>query len=255
MEYVEVQGARVPALGLGTWQMRGRQCVAAVSEALDIGYRHIDTAQMYDNEEDVGEAIAASGVDPSDLFVTTKLSSQVITPADVRSTTEESLKKLRLDRVDLLLVHQPVAARQLDVCLAEMRQLQDEGRVGWIGLSNFTVAALEEARAIVPLQAIQIEHHPLRPEHPQVDAAQRHDLLFQAYSPIDRGRVLAEPAVGEVARRVGATPAQVVLRWLLDQPNVAPIPKASSRKHLLDNWGVFEVRLGEEDRQALDRLV
>ncbi len=249
-----VQGVRVPALGLGTWQLEGRACQEAVETALAIGYRHLDTAQLYGNEAAVGAGIAASGLDPAELFVTTKIASGEKTPAQVRASTEASLERLGLERVDLLLLHQPVADRPLAQALAEMAAMVAEGRVGGLGVSNFPLDLLEEAMAAVPLLAIQLEYHPMRAQDRQLAAARRHDLLFQAYSPLARGRAVDDAAVAGVAERLEATPAQVVLRWLLDQPPVAPIPKASSRRHLEENWAAQAVVLDDEARATLDAL-
>lgn len=253
-EYVEVQDVRVPALGLGTWQMTGRECREAVEAGLAIGYRHIDTAQMYGNEAEVGAAIGAGGIARDELFVTTKIASDVITPSQVRRSTEASLEKLGLDHVDLLLVHQPVAERRLVEVLVEMEAMRSQGLVSGLGLSNHTVAELEEAMGVAPLLAIQVEYHPFRNQDAQLEAARRHQLLFQAYSPLARGGGVRDRTVLDQARRLGVTPAQLTLRWLLDQPNVAPIPKAAQRHHLEENWAALDVTIDDEARAALDGL-
>lgn len=254
MEFVAMAGRPVPVLGLGTWQMRGRQCREAVETALELGYRHLDTAQMYDNEEEVGAAITASGVSPADLFVTTKIASHVHTRAEIRASTEESLGKLGIDRVDLLLLHQPVAERPLAAALGEMVAMRDEAMVGWIGVSNFSLGELAEAMEAAPIAAIQLEYHPFRDQTAQRRVAEDHTMLFQAYSPLARGRGITDPTVAGVAARLGATPAQVMLRWLADQPQVAPIPKAASRAHLEENWAALDVVLDDEARSELDAL-
>jgi 2,5-diketo-D-gluconate reductase B len=254
MEYVNIQGIRIPALGLGTWRLTGSQCRRTVEEALAIGYRHLDTAQMYRNEADVGAAIQAAGIDAGELFVTTKIDNGNHRPEAVRASTEESLDRLQLDAVDLLLVHQPVAVDILEDTLEAMQQLQQDGLVRHLGVSNFSVELLERALAAAPLLAIQIEYHPFRSQAGQLEAARRHDLLFQAYSPLARGGVAWDNDLEAIARDAGATAAQLSLRWLLEQPNVAVIPKASSRRHLVENWGALDVRLDDEARRRMNAL-
>jgi diketogulonate reductase-like aldo/keto reductase len=254
MVHVNIQDVRVPQLGLGTWRLTGSTCERAVAEALDIGYRHIDTAQMYGNEAQVGGGIAASAVDPRDLFVTTKLSSRSLTPEAVRSSTEESLRRLRLDAIDLLLIHHPARPDVVEDTLGAMQEVRNHGLVRHLGVSNFPVDLLERALRSAELFAIQVEYHPFRSQEEQLDAARRHDLLFQAYSPLARGGVPGHDAIEDVAREIGATAAQVALRWLIDQPNVVPIPKASSREHLEENWGALDVKLDDDARTRLDSL-
>lgn len=252
MEHVQVQGASVPALGLGTWRLTGPTCQQAVEDALAIGYRHIDTAQMYGNEAEVGAGIGAAGVDEHELFVTTKIDTSNHEPAAVSASVAESLDKLGLDAVDLLLIHQPEHLDILEETLSAMQQLVDEGRVRHLGVSNFSPGLLERAVRAADLFAIQVEYHPFRSQDEQLDAARQNDLLFQAYSPLARGGVVDDDEVVSAARSVDATPAQVALRWLIDQSAVAAIPKASSRAHLEENWGALDVELDEEARRRLD---
>lgn len=254
MAQLTIQGVPVSPLGLGTWQLTGRTCEHAVAEAIGIGYRHIDTAQMYGNEAEVGAGIAASGIDPAELFVTTKLWSNSLTPDAVRCSTEESLRQLRLDAVDLLLIHHPFRPDILEDTLGAMRELRDDGLVRHLGVSNFSIDLLERALGSTELLAIQIEYHPFRRQDDQLAAARRHDLLFQAYSPLARGGATGTEVIEEVARHLGATAPQVVLRWLIDQHNVVPIPKASSRAHLEENWGALDVKLDDDARARLDSL-
>lgn len=254
MDYVDVQGVRVPALGLGTWRLTGPDCQRAVEEAIAIGYRHLDTAQMYRNESEVGAGIRASGIDAAELFVTTKIAGDNHAADAVRRSSEESLRKLGLDAVDLLLIHHPKEMDILEETLAAMAQLQEDGLVRHIGVSNFSVDQLRRALAAARLFAIQIEYHPYRSQADQLEAARAHDLLFQAYSPLARSAVAGDDDLDRIAADVGATPAQVALRWLMDQPNVAAIPKASSRAHLEDNWGALDLRLDDDARRRVDAL-
>jgi diketogulonate reductase-like aldo/keto reductase len=254
MEYVRVQGVEIPALGLGTWRLTGSRCRQAVEEALAIGYRHLDTAQMYGNEHEVGAAITASSLRADELFLTTKIANENHAPDAVRASTEASLRNLGVEAIDLLLIHQPVDLDILETTLEAMAALQDEGLVHHLGVSNFSVELLERSLRAVNLLAIQIEYHPLRSQHDQLEAAQHHDLLLQAYSPLARSAVVANEDIGDIARRVGATPTQVTLRWLMNQPNVAAIPKASSHQHLIDNWGALRVELDDQALRRLDAL-
>ncbi len=254
MEYVDVQGERVPALGLGTWRLTGADCRRAVEVALELGYRHIDTAQMYGNEDEVGAAIEASGVDHGELFVTTKIANDNHRPDDVRRSTEQSLERLRLDTVDLLLIHHPVEAEILSDTLAAMKELRERGLVRHLGVSNFGLDLLGRALDEAPLFAVQLEYHPFRSQDGQLAAARDHDLLFQAYSPLARSGVAGQDELEAVAAGVGATAAQVALRWLIDQPKVAAIPKASSRDHLSENLEALDVRLDDEAHRRIDAL-
>lgn len=251
MEYVEVQGRAVPALGMGTWRLTGAACQRSIETGLGIGYRHIDTAQAYGNEAEVGAGIAASGVDPSELFVTTKLDSDNLEPDMVVKSTNESLEQLQLDAIDLLLIHQPSRLDILEQTLEAMQRVVTDGLVRSLGVSNFARNDLERALGAAELLAIQIEYHTLREQHEQLRAARRHGLLFQAYSPLARGGIIDDPEVKAVASDVGATPAQVALRWLMNHPFVAAIPKATSAEHLEDNWGALDITL---DDHALARL-
>src|SRR6266851_4181663 len=239
MQYREIKGARVPALGLGTWQLSGRSCFEMVRQALDLGYRHIDTAQMYGNETEVGWAIRESGIDRDAIFLTTKVAPGNLAAAAVRRSTEESLRRLATDHVDLLLIHWPTGEAPLDETLGALAALRDAGKARHVGVSNFNVALLEEAIAT----------------HGAVLASvRRHGLMLTAYSPLARGRVQRDPALAAIARKYGKSAAQVALRWLLDQDVVAAIPKAASRAHLAANLDIFDFTLSADDRAAIDAL-
>lgn len=247
---------RVPALGLGTWQMEGLTCRRAVEEALRLGYRHIDTAQLYGNEEEVGRALRGSGVPRGEIFLTTKVWMENLEFGDVLRTTDESLRRLAIDSVDLLLVHWPHPTIPLEETLSALQQLQEEGRALQIGVSNFPPSLLRQALEIVPTFCIQVEYHPYLSQQVLLEIARRHDLMLTAYSPLARGEVAKDPVLREIARRHGKTPAQVTLRWLMQQDHVAAIPKASSREHLRANLEIFDFVLSEEEMSrifALDR--
>lgn len=256
MKHVTVKGERVPALGFGTWQLSGAGCVAAVREALAIGYRHLDTAQLYGNEAEVGEAIRQSQVPRRQIFLTTKVAPDNLAPAAVRRSTEESLRKLDLDHVDLLLVHWPSAAVPLAETLGAFARLRESGKTRFIGVSNFTHALLRQAIEDdgFDLFCNQVEYHPFLSQRMLLPYMQRHGLLLTAYAPLARGLVAQDPTIAEIARRHGKSPMQVALRWLVDQEGVAAIPRSSRRAHSEANFAIFDFTLSGEERQAIDAL-
>ncbi|HEX9491348.1 MAG TPA: aldo/keto reductase [Stellaceae bacterium] len=256
MQYREIKGARVPALGLGTWQLSGRGCFETVRQALDLGYRHIDTAQMYGNETEVGRAIRESGLDRDAIFLTTKLAPGNLAAAAVRRTTEESLRRLATDHVDLLLIHWPTGEAPLGETLGALAALRAAGRTRYIGVSNFNVALLHEAIEThgADLFCNQVEYHPYLSQRAVLGAVRRWGMMLTAYSPLARGRVQRDPTLISIGRNYGKSAAQVALRWLLDQDGVAAIPKAAGRAHLAANLDVFDFALRPEDRAAIDVL-
>ncbi|MDP8930554.1 MAG: aldo/keto reductase, partial [Actinomycetota bacterium] len=231
VRYVEVQGERVPALGFGTWQLSGQAAVEAVHHALELGYRHLDTAQMYRNEAQVGQALAASGLDRSEVFLTTKLLPRNLEPDRVHRSTRESLERLQTDYVDLLLIHWPAFADPMEATLAAMVALREAGTARHIGVSNFTPTLLREALDHAPLFSNQVEYHPYlaQPELRQV--AVERELMLTAYSPLAKGGVVDDETLTEIGRRHGKTATQVSLRWLIQQDHVAAIPRSADREH------------------------
>ncbi len=256
MKQVEIKGARVPAIGLGTWQLNGRTCREAVRQALELGYRHIDTAQMYGNETEVGAALRDSGIAREEIFLTTKLAPGNLGAAEARRTAEESLKRLGLDHVDLLLIHWPSGEAPLGETLAALARLRQEGKARFIGVSNFTVKLLQEAVETLGADLLcnQVEYHPFLSQRPVMAALKRHGLMLTAYSPLGRGHVQRDGALAAIGRTYGKSAAQVALRWLIDQENVAAIPKAASRAHAAANIDIFDFTLAEEDRAVIDAL-
>lgn len=254
MDYLTLQGARIPVLGLGTYRLQGAACREAVADALALGYRHIDTAQTYDNEADVGRAWRAAGVAREDLFLTTKVWIDNLAPARVDASVEESLRHLQTDYVDLLLIHWPSDAVPLAATLDAMQALQAQGKARHLGVSNFTPTLLREALRHAPLLCNQVEYHPYLSQAPLLALARKHDLMLTAYSPLARARVLRDPTLQAIAARHGKTPVQVALRWLVQQPNVAAIPKAATAAHRRANLDVFSFALTDEEQQAIDGL-
>ena len=256
MKYLDIEGTRVPALGLGTWQLSGRACFEAVRHALDLGYRHIDTAQMYGNETEVGWAVRDSGLARDQIFLTTKLAPGNHAAAAVRRSTEESLRRLASDHVDLLLIHWPTGEVPLGETLDALAALREAGKARHIGVSNFNVALLDEAvdRNGADLLCNQVEYHPYLSQRSVLAATRGHGMMLTAYSPLARGRVLRDPVLSAIGRNYDKSPAQVALRWLLDQDGVAAIPKAASRTHLAANLAVFDFALSAADRARIDAL-
>ncbi|MFW6066817.1 MAG: aldo/keto reductase [Myxococcota bacterium] len=254
MKYVEVRGMKAPALGMGTWQLQGRPCRQAVERALELGYRHIDTAQMYGNEEMVGAALQASGLPRDEVFLTTKLGLDDLARDAVARTTRESLKRLATDRIDLLLIHWPSDRVPLGETLEAMMALQEEGVVSHIGVSNFPPALLREALHMAPVSCIQVEYHPYLAQPELLDMSRRRDLMLTAYSPLARGRVPGDRVLRQLAERHGKTPSQVALRWLIQQDHVSAIPKASSEAHLRENIDIFDFQLKPEEMRMIWEL-
>ncbi|AEM56322.1 aldehyde oxidoreductase [Haloarcula hispanica N601] len=255
MDDIQVQGTSVPALGLGTWQLTGQSCRETVETALDMGYRHIDTAQAYGNERQVGLGMDAAAVDREDVFLTTKLDGSNRDERSVRRSTRESLNKLGTDYIDLLLIHWPNTPwmTSLSETLGAMNDLVEEGLVRHIGVSNFSPSLLDKARDIsaAPIFTDQVQYHPYWDQRKLLDYCRIHDVLLTAYSPLARGGVLDDPALVQVGNRYGKSPAQVALRWLVQQDGVAAIPKASSRDHLEANMAVFDFELTDAEMERI----
>ena len=254
MDYVMVASQKMPVLGLGTWQLEGEDCTRAVSDALDLGYRHIDTAQMYGNEGEIGTVLAGCAIDRAELFITTKIDNHAHAPADVERTTVESLRRLQTDFVDLLLIHWPVDYDRLGETLEAMTSLVDRGLVRAVGVSNFTRSQFEHARSLAPVACNQVEYHPFLDQSDLLEATQAAGAVLTAYSPIARGGVLSDNTLREISAAHGVGPAQVALRWLLDQEGVVVVPKATGREHLAANFDVFDFALTGEERQRIDGL-
>jgi diketogulonate reductase-like aldo/keto reductase len=247
----------LPRLGFGTYGLDDPEaCVDAVTTAIETGYRHVDTAQGYENESCVGAGLAASDVDPADLFVATKLSTDNLEYEDAVRTARESRERLGVDSIDLLYVHWPINTYDPDETLPALDDLVDEGVVEHVGLSNFTPAQLDEAieRLDASVAAHQVECHPLLPQDELREYAVEHDHWLVAYSPVARMEVAEVPEIRSVAESYDASPAQVSLAWLFAQENVAAIPKASSRAHIEENYAALDLDLDDEALATLDGL-
>ena len=251
---LHLQGAVIPRLGFGTWEITGADATEAVRDALDLGYRHIDTARAYGNEAEVGKGLASSPVDREDVFLTTKLWYEQLRADEVRDQLEDSLRKLDTDYVDLLLIHWPNPDVSLEETLTAMAELRDEGKVRHLGVSNFPTRELERALEIQPILADQVEFHAHLGQEPLLRLTRERDVMLTAYSPFARGDLLDDPTLNEIAGAHDKTTGQVALRWLLDHPNVSVIPKAGSRKNRQANLEVFDFELGDEERERIDAL-
>jgi 2,5-diketo-D-gluconate reductase B len=253
-EMIEVQGTSVPRLGFGTWQIEGSEATDAVRDALEIGYRQIDTARAYENEAEVGEGIAQSGVDRGEIFLTTKIFPGDYEPEALKAAAEDSLRSLKTDYLDLLLLHWPDDSVPLERTLQAMVQLQEAGRIRHLGVSNFPAGLLAEAMAQAPVFCDQVEYHPFLGQDRLLELARANDVLVTAYSPLAHGRVPGDATLTEIGEAHGKTAGQVALRWLLDQPGVSPIPKASSHERRVENFEVFDFALSDEERERIDAL-
>jgi diketogulonate reductase-like aldo/keto reductase len=245
----------IPSLGLGTWQIEGPAAAEAVADALALGYRHIDTARAYGNEREVGEGIRAAGIERDELWVTTKVWRDDADPASVRRSAEASLADLGLDQVDLLLFHWPNPAVPLYDTLAALHRCRQDGLTRHIGVSNFPSALLREAVAQFPIYCDQVEYHPYLSQRAVLDAARDHGIKVTAFSPLGSGGLLKDPVLGEIASARGCAPAQVALRWLIDQSGVAAVPKAASHENRAENLATLELApLTYEERAKVDAL-
>lgn len=255
MLFVEANGANIPAIGLGTWELSGRACARVVEQALRLGYRHIDTAQIYDNEREVGDGLRASGVRRDDVFVTTKVWTNHFAPYDLERSVKESLVRLRLPSADLVLLHWPNSHVPLAETVGALAHAKRMGLTHHIGLSNFTVALIEQAVALSPepLVCNQVEYHPYLDQTKVRAACDQHGLALVAYSPIARGRIKSDQTLAEIGRAHHKTPAQVCLRWLVQQ-NVSAIPRTSRVERLSENIEIFDFELADDEMARIGAL-
>ena len=256
MKYIDLKGTRVPALGFGTAALRGKKCETALAYALELGYRHIDTAAMYRNEEVVGRALAASGIPRRNIFLTTKVGPTELSPEALRQSVEQSLERLQTDHVNLLLVHWPNPELPLGETLDALTAAKENGQAQRIGVSNFPVALMKEAVEVhgADLLANQVEYHPFLSQRSVLKFCHRHDMMLTAYSPLAMGQVAKDKTLGRIAKKHGKTPAQVTLRWLIDQFCVAAIPKASGKRHAKQNFEIFDFYLSAPDVAEITAL-
>lgn len=255
-DVITANGLHMPRLGLGTWGMKGAQCQAAVEAGLEMGYRHLDTAQMYGNEDAVGAGMAASPVPRAEIHLTTKVWNDSLRPDQMRRAFESSLRALQTEYVDLYLIHWPSPHMDLRAAMDALTALLRDGRARKIGVANFNVDLVR--RAIVecgaPIAAEQFEFHAMLRQPKLLEFLRGRGIPAIAYSPLAKGRLVQDETLIRIARKHQATPSQVALRWLLDQPEVAVIPKSSRKEGLRENMGALELRLDDEDRAAIEAL-
>lgn len=255
MDYWTKADIKLPKIGLGTWQMEGESCTEAVKTALEIGYRHIDTAQFYDNEEYVGKAISESSVSREDIFLTTKIWKDSLELKEVLISTSKSLEKLKVDYLDLLLIHWPNSQIPLDESLSAMAELTETKKVRKVGLSNFTIPLMKQALKInKDLICNQVEYHPFLDQSKMQKELTKSNMFLTAYSPLARGAVLKNPVLKTIAQKYNKTTSQVALRWLIQKENVVAIPKSENKENLAENINIFDFELSAEDCVQIDKL-
>ncbi len=255
MPVIETAHLRMPRLGLGTWPMKGAECTDAVVSALGLGYRHIDTAEMYGNEAEVGVGLARGGVPRGDIFLTTKIWHDKPNGDAIRRAFDGCMQRLATPYVDLLLIHWPSPALDLPDALRALVAIRAEGRAKAIGVSNFPPKLLERAIGEgVGLAALQVEHHFLLDQSKLLGLCRANDMALTSYSPLGKGQAVGEAALGAIAAKHGASPAQVALAWLMAMPGVAAIPKAASAARQKENLGALALRLDAADLAALRAL-
>lgn len=248
-------GAGIPAIGFGTSTMSGAMSADTVTTALKTGYRHIDTARKYGSEPAVAEAIQASGVARKDIFLTTKVSHENLHADDFAKSVDESLGALKVDYIDLLLVHWPNPEIALSETMPALAKAKRQGLARHIGVANFNTTLLDEAIHLCPepLAALQAEYHPYLDQSKLLAAARRNGLVFIAYCPLGRGRLFDDPVLGEIANARGRTIAQIALRWLIQQ-QVAAIPRSSNSQRIADNFNVFDFELTNDEMKRISAL-
>lgn len=250
---VRAAGLTVPAVGLGTWQLAPAVAERSVRDALDLGYRHVDTAAMYGNEEAVGAAIRGHDVDRDDVHVTTKVLPDHARHDDVLRAAGASLQRLGLDHVDLLLIHWPTDVAPIEETVAALAEAQSRGWTRAIGVSNYTAAQVHTAARVAPLATNQVEYHPLLSQEAVRSACRDHGMFLTAYSPLAHGMALADPVLDEIGAEVGRGPAAVALRWLLDHGDVAVLPRSSNRDHIAANLDL-DFTLDPDQAARIDAL-
>ena len=250
---VSARGAAIPAIGFGTSQLR--DCAEIVANAIKAGYRHIDTARKYGTERQVGEALRGSGVPRGEIFLVTKVSHENLHAADFARSVDESLKALKVDYVDLLMVHWPNPEIALSETMPALAKAKRAGLARHVGVANFNIALLDQAIKLCsePLVCLQAEYHPYLDQSKLLAAVRQRGLAFVAYCPLGRGRLFNDPALTEIAQSRGKSIAQVALRWLMQQ-DVGAIPRSSNPQRIADNFKVFDFTLSDDEMKRISAL-
>ncbi|MFP4352541.1 MAG: aldo/keto reductase [Puniceicoccaceae bacterium] len=250
----EIKGTPVPALGFGTFELKGAICRNAVAEAIETGYRHLDTARAYGNEVEVGEAVRDTGFPRGQLFITTKVWREDLSPHGIRSAVEGSLNALRTDYLDLVLIHWPNPATSLEESIETFRIFQEAGKILHYGVSNFPSALFEEACVYGDIFCNQVEYHPLLKQDKVLAGVRRRKAALTAYSPLAQGEAIGYPELEAIGERHGKSSEQVALRWLIEQDNVLVIPRSSNPDHIQNNFDIFDFGLDAEDKDRIAKL-
>lgn len=248
-------GCTMPAIGFGTSQLG--DCAELVATALKLGYRHLDTAWKYGSEEGVGKGIRASSVPRSEIFLTTKVSHEYLRANDFARSVDQSLQRLQVDYVDMLHVHWPTTdGIPLKETMGALAKAKREGKTRHIGIANFNIALMKEAQSVCPepFVTLQAEYHPYLDQTKVLDYCRRKGLIFTAYCPLARGHLFSDPVLADIAKAKGKTIAQVVLRWLVQQGNIVPIPRSSNPERIAQNLDVFNFLLTGDEMQRISAL-
>jgi 2,5-diketo-D-gluconate reductase B len=255
MQVIEANAARIPLMGVGTWELRGRGCAHIVENALRLGYRHIDTAEMYENEREVGDGLRAAGIERDKVFVTTKVWPAHFTPRELERSVNSSLARLRLTHVDLLLLHWPNPQVPLADTMGALCEAKRADLTRHIGVSNFTVPLIEEATRLAtePLVCDQIELHPYLDQSKVISVCRSHGMAVVAYSPIARGNAKNDAVLARIGTAHGKSAAQVALRYLVQQ-QIAVIPRTSRVDRLSENLAIFDFTLSEAEMKEVASL-
>lgn len=256
MDSLQAQGVAIPRLGFGTFRIPGRDCRPVVENALSLGYSHIDTAAMYDNEDAVGAAIAASGIARKNLFITTKVWRDQLAPTALQRAFDASLARLKLDYVDLYLVHWPSPEMDIAAVMGTLTALREQGRARAIGVCNFNMPMMRRAVDEIgaPIATLQVEYHPFLDQSPLLGYLRSRNILLTAYAPLAQGRAAEDRTLQRIAAKHKASAAQVAIAWLLGQDGVMAIPKAVRPANQLSNLQALTVALDDEDRAAIAAL-
>ena len=250
-----LSGCTMPVVGLGTWPLKGQQCKHVIKKALELGYTHFDTAWIYKNQREIGEALREAGADRSQLFITSKIGKDYLQYEVALKQADEILRHLRMDYVDLLLVHWPSETVPMEETMSAFNEIFNAGKARSIGVSNFSVEQMKRARSLsaTPISVNQIKYHPGYEQRDILQWCLRNNVVVTAYSPLGKKNILQHPLLLQIARIHHKTPAHVALKWLI-QKGMVIIPKASSRAHLQANLDVFEWSLSQNEMQSIDRI-
>lgn len=253
---VKANGAEIPALGLGTWELRDAECARLVATAIDMGYRHIDTAAMYKNEAAVAEGIRASGVPRDDVFLTTKVWPDNAAAGDLQRSVEDSLSEMKLDHVDLILIHWPNPDVPMAETMGALADVKRRGLARHIGISNHTVDLIREAAACSdePIVTNQVEYHPWLAQDAVLPELRKHGISLTAYAPLARGRCFSDPVIGEIAEAHGKNGGQVALRWLIQQDGVIAIPRSSKVERIAEFIAIGDFALTADEMARISAL-